>query len=167
MVWNTCRIHLTIFDVFPRRSFSPYYKAAGLGCPKLETISFPSKFTIYMSLTTKYVENGVSIGKAVSRMEINTNRLALKTSTLTIRLHSINESPLKLLPVWKGDGWSAPRFGRFILGKEQLSIVQEAGWASGPAVGTENRASTGIWPLDCQRVASRYTDCAVQTADVW
>jgi hypothetical protein len=29
-------------------------------------------------------------------------------------------------------GWSAPRPGRFTLGKHPVPIVQETGWASGP-----------------------------------
>jgi hypothetical protein len=29
-------------------------------------------------------------------------------------------------------GWSAPRPGRFIPGKDPVPIVQEAGWAPGP-----------------------------------
>jgi hypothetical protein len=32
----------------------------------------------------------------------------------------------------EGDGWSAPRPGRFIPGKDPVPIVQEAGWATGP-----------------------------------
>ena len=44
----------------------------------------------------------------------------------------------------KGCGWSAPSSGRFTPGKHPAPIVQEAGWASGPAwTGTENLAPTG------------------------
>jgi hypothetical protein len=31
-----------------------------------------------------------------------------------------------------GGGWSAPRPGRFIPGKDPVPIAQEAGWAPGP-----------------------------------
>jgi hypothetical protein len=42
-------------------------------------------------------------------------------------------------------GWSAPRSGRFTLGKDPVPIVQEAGWARGPGwTGAKNLAPTGI-----------------------
>ena len=42
-------------------------------------------------------------------------------------------------------GGSAPRAGRFTLGKDPVLIIQEAGWAPGPVwTGAENLASTGI-----------------------
>jgi hypothetical protein len=42
-------------------------------------------------------------------------------------------------------GWSAPRPGRFIPGKDPVPIVQEAGLAPGPIwTGVENLALTGI-----------------------
>ena len=42
-------------------------------------------------------------------------------------------------------GWSTPRPGRFIPGKDPVPIVQEAGWAPGPVwTGAENVAPTGI-----------------------
>ena len=42
-------------------------------------------------------------------------------------------------------GWSTPRPGRFDLGKNPVTFVQEAGWAPGPVwTGAENLAPTGI-----------------------
>jgi hypothetical protein len=47
--------------------------------------------------------------------------------------------------VLEGDGWSAPRPGRFTPGKDPVPIVQEAGWAPGPVwTCAENPASIGI-----------------------
>ena len=44
-----------------------------------------------------------------------------------------------------GDGWSTPRIGLFIPGKDPVPIVQGAGWTPGPVwTGAENLASTGI-----------------------
>jgi hypothetical protein len=44
-----------------------------------------------------------------------------------------------------GGGWPAPRPGRFTPGKDQVPIVQEAGWAPGSFwTGTKNIAPTGI-----------------------
>jgi len=44
-----------------------------------------------------------------------------------------------------GDGWSTPRPGRFTPGKDPVPIVQEDGWAPGPAwTGAENFAPAGI-----------------------
>jgi hypothetical protein len=45
----------------------------------------------------------------------------------------------------EGGGWSAPRPGYFIPGKDTLPIVQKAGWAPGPVwTGAENLAHTAI-----------------------
>ena len=42
-------------------------------------------------------------------------------------------------------GWSAPRPGRFTLGKGPVPIILEAGWAPGPVwTGAEDLAPTGI-----------------------
>jgi hypothetical protein len=42
-------------------------------------------------------------------------------------------------------GWSTPRPGRFAPGKDQVPIVQEAGWVPGPVwTGAENFAPTVI-----------------------
>ena len=42
-------------------------------------------------------------------------------------------------------GWSTPRAGHFIAGKDPIPIVQEAGWAPGPVwTGAENLELTGI-----------------------
>ena len=46
-----------------------------------------------------------------------------------------------------GDGWSAPRPGRFNPGEDTVPVVQEAGWALGPRFD----------PRAVQPVASRYT----------
>jgi hypothetical protein len=49
----------------------------------------------------------------------------------------------------KGDGWSAPHADRFTPGKDPISMVKEAGFASGPVwTGTENLAFTGIRSSD-------------------
>jgi hypothetical protein len=46
----------------------------------------------------------------------------------------------------EGGGWSAPRLGRFTPGKDPVPIVQEAGWAPGPAwTYAKNRTPTRIW----------------------
>jgi hypothetical protein len=53
-----------------------------------------------------------------------------------------------------GLGWSTPRPGRFIPGKDPVPIVrvEEVGWAQGPTwTGTEN-----FDPRNVQVVASRY-----------
>ena len=49
-----------------------------------------------------------------------------------------------------GDGWSAPRPGRFTPEKDPVPIVQEAGWAPGPVcTGAETLAlPTGIRSSD-------------------
>ena len=48
-----------------------------------------------------------------------------------------------------GGGWSTPRPGRFTPGKDPVPIVQEAGWAPGPAwQGAENLAPTGVQSPD-------------------
>jgi hypothetical protein len=60
-------------------------------------------------------------------------------------------SPLAL----EGGGWSAPRPGRFTPGKDQVPIVQEAGWAPGPVwICAKNLAPTGIRSPD-RRARSR------------
>jgi hypothetical protein len=47
-----------------------------------------------------------------------------------------------------GCGWSAPRLGRFTLGKDTVPIVQEAGWAPRPVwTFAKNLAPTGIFFL--------------------
>ena len=44
-----------------------------------------------------------------------------------------------------GVGWSAPRYGRFTLGEDPVTVVYEAVWAPGPVwTGAENVAPTGI-----------------------
>ena len=50
--------------------------------------------------------------------------------------------------------------------KDQVPIVQEAGWATGPVwTGAENLAPTpGFDPRTAQPVASRYTDWAIPSA---
>jgi hypothetical protein len=59
-------------------------------------------------------------------------------------------------------GWSAPRLARFNPGKHLVSIVQEAGWASGPVWTWEkSRYPPGFDPRTVQPVASRYTDWAM------
>ena len=61
-------------------------------------------------------------------------------------------------------GWRwAPRPGRFILGKDPVPIVQEAGWAPGPVWrGGENLdPHRDSIPQTVQHVASRYTDWAI------
>ena len=66
-----------------------------------------------------------------------------------------------------GNGWSTPRPGRFTPGKDQVPIVQEAGWASGPGwTGAENLALPGFDPRTVQPVGSRYTDCATRPTAV-
>jgi hypothetical protein len=47
-------------------------------------------------------------------------------------------------------GWSAPRPGRFIPGKDPVPTAQEAGWAPGPVwKSAKNLAPTGIRSPDC------------------
>jgi len=51
--------------------------------------------------------------------------------------------------------------------KDPVSIVQEAGWASGPAwTGAENLAPPGFDPQTVQPVGSRYTDYATRPTNV-
>ena len=53
--------------------------------------------------------------------------------------------PFHDLGALDGGGWSAPRPGRFTPGKDQVPIVQEAGWAPRTVwTGAENLAPTGI-----------------------
>ena len=48
-------------------------------------------------------------------------------------------------------GWSTPRPGRLYPGKNQVPIVQEAGWALEPVwIGAENLAPTGIRSPDLE-----------------
>src|SRR5215510_13889489 len=48
--------------------------------------------------------------------------------------------------VVEGDGWSAPRPGRFSPGEDPVPIVQGAGWAPGPVwTCAKNLASTRIF----------------------
>jgi hypothetical protein len=52
-------------------------------------------------------------------------------------------------------GWSAPRPGRFIPGKDPALLVQEAGWAPGPVwTCAKNLAPTGIRSPDRSSVVS-------------
>ena len=57
----------------------------------------------------------------------------------------------------------APRPGRFTPWKDQVFIVQEAGWVPGPVwTGAENLSPTqGFDPRTVKPVASRYTDWAI------
>ena len=58
-----------------------------------------------------------------------------------------------------GRAWSAPRPGRFTLGKGPVHIVQEAGWAPGPVwADAENLAPHRYWipgPSSQQQAAVR------------
>ena len=50
----------------------------------------------------------------------------------------------------------------FTPGKDQVPIVQEAGWATEPVwIRAENLAPPGFDPLTLQPVASRYNDYAI------
>ena len=62
----------------------------------------------------------------------------------------------------------APRPDRFTPGKDQVPIVQEAGWAPGPVwTDAENLApQPGFDPRTIQPVTSRYTDWAIAAAVV-
>ena len=62
----------------------------------------------------------------------------------------------------EGNGWSAPRPGRFTPGKGLVPIVNETGWIS-RLVWTkkENLASPGFDPRTVQPAANRYTHYAV------
>ena len=59
-----------------------------------------------------------------------------------------------------GGGWSTQRPGRFTPGKDPVTIVQEAGWGSGPvwAVAGNLAPPPGFDPRTVEPVASRYTD---------
>jgi hypothetical protein len=48
----------------------------------------------------------------------------------------------------------------FSPGKDQVPIVQEAGWAPGPVWTAEDLSPPGFDPRTVQPVVSRYTDCA-------
>ena len=75
----------------------------------------------------------------------------LSLKVLTITGHWGQEGEQRYTPTisWlrylDGGGGSKPRAGRFTPRKDPVPIVQEAGWAPGPAwTGAENLASTGI-----------------------
>ena len=54
------------------------------------------------------------------------------------------DSTLSITSALDGSEWSAPRPGRFILGKDLIPIVQEAGRAPELVwTGTENLTATG------------------------
>jgi hypothetical protein len=70
--------------------------------------------------------------------------------------------------VLEGDGWSAPRPGRFTPGKDPVSIVLEAGWAPGPVwTCAKNPLQPGIDPRTVQPVISRYTDWATRLTSLY
>ena len=63
-----------------------------------------------------------------------------------------------------GEG-SVSRPGHSLPRERLVTIVQEAGWAPGPAwTGAENLAPTGFDPRTFQNVASHYTDYATWPA---
>jgi hypothetical protein len=63
----------------------------------------------------------------------------------------------------RGWGVSVTPRSLFILGKDPIPIVQEAGWAPEPVwTGAENLAPTGIRSRTIQPVASHYTDYAAR-----
>jgi len=54
-------------------------------------------------------------------------------------------STLTLTSALDGGGWSTPRLGRFVPGKDPIPIVQEGGWATRPVwKDAENLGSNGI-----------------------
>jgi len=54
-------------------------------------------------------------------------------------------STLSLTSALKWGGWSTPRPGRFIPGKDPVPIVQKSGWSQGPVwKGAENLTPTGF-----------------------
>jgi hypothetical protein len=58
-------------------------------------------------------------------------------------------STLSLTSALYGGGWSTPRPGRFISGKDPIPFVLEAGWVTGPFwTGAENLTPTRIRALD-------------------
>ena len=74
-------------------------------------------------------------------------------------------STLSLTSAQDGCGWSTPRPGRFTPGKDQVPIVQEAGWAPGTVwTGAENTAPTGIRFPDLPARSNRYDQ---QFKDQW
>ena len=70
----------------------------------------------------------------------------------------MHRSTLSLTPALDGGGWSAPRPGRFTLGKEtRCPLYRRLGGAPGPVwTGAEN-----LDPRTVQPVASRYTGYAI------
>jgi hypothetical protein len=80
------------------------------------------------------------------------NIMVLQIQTLNYKVHLITghegpeveyrySSTLSLTSAIDGDGWSTPRPGRFIPGKDPVPIVQEAGWTPGSVwTGAENLA---------------------------
>jgi len=52
---------------------------------------------------------------------------------------------LSLTSALKGGGWSTPRPGRLIPGKDPVPIVRKSGWSQGPGwMGAENLTPTGF-----------------------
>ena len=71
---------------------------------------------------------------------------------------------LSLTSALDGGGWSMPRSGHFTPGKDPVSIVKEAGWASEPVwTGAENLAPTGMRSPNrpARSESLRYTDYAI------
>ena len=58
----------------------------------------------------------------------------------------------------EGGEWSAAHPGRTFPIKDPVPIVQEVGWAPGPAGRAENLVPTGIRSRTVQSIVSRYTD---------
>jgi len=62
-----------------------------------------------------------------------------------------------------GRGCSVPRPGRlYSQERDQVTIVQEAGWASGPVwTGAENLDPMGFDPRTIQTIVNHYTNYAI------
>ena len=84
---------------------------------------------------------------------ITKEHFTLTTTGMKVNLRTAHEGPkgekiyssLSLTSALDEGEWSAPRPGRFTLGKDPVPTVQEAGWAPGPVwTGAENLAPTGI-----------------------
>jgi len=68
-------------------------------------------------------------------------------------------STLSLISALDGGGWSTPRPGRSIPGKDRLPIVQEAGWAKSQAGRVHKISPPPEFDTRAvQPAASRYTD---------
>jgi hypothetical protein len=102
----------------------------------------------YVKITEKNLEAilvvGKKIGLEVLRKRRSKGKFHPRTGHEDLEEEYTYGSTLSLTSELDGGGWSTPRPGRPGLAKDPVSVVQEAGWASGPVwKGAENLRPTG------------------------